>query len=313
MRRRFALSAHVLLAAGAAVTVAGCSLSSHHASPSTTTSLTSSTPGVAAGSVAARAFAGAYVRFLRGELEASALPDATSAARRTATLAGRLPAHAHRAQLQLTATREQAGGSWVVTMRDGAHRLNATLTVAHETLGWRVTALVPPDFSTQLQPVARAARPRLPVGASAPAHAAEVFLRAYLPFEYGHQQLRNLRDLTTSLRAYLRRNTPRLVAPLHPRILAFTIHRAGAAWVATPSVSDGVNTYQVTVTLVRQDGRWLANSVPPPNYSAKPAPGGALPPSTSTSTSSEQLVRAQAGVVDAACATRPGEGVAGVE
>ena len=194
----------LLMATLTATAIAGCSLGGHHhASTGSRTTAGSSSAGSPSASATVRAFAAAYVRFLQGRLSAAALPDASVTTRRIAERAGRVPQRALPAGLRLTDTAHSSGfgGSWLLSMRDGAHELNASLIVLHSATGWRVTNLIPPDFSTQLAPTSSTVRHSLPPGASLPAAAARVFLSGYLPFEYGHEPLREIRDLTPRLRA----------------------------------------------------------------------------------------------------------------
>jgi hypothetical protein len=246
-------------ALGVALFGAGCGGAGAHSTPSATSAVTTALAPWAA----VHAFALAYVGFLAGSSSASDLPDATAAARQTAASSGRPRAVPGTGTpvLQSASTHEDA--SWTVVIKDGHHRLFAQLLLAHPPSGWVVDTLVPPDYSTQLQPTGPPRhRPRQPAGSAAPLRAARGFLTGYLRFEYGHAKLDQIRDLTRRLHRYLKRNTPTTVAPLHGRILVLAIRRYGRAWIASPSITDGTNTYEVTVKLTRGGrGQWLADTV----------------------------------------------------
>jgi hypothetical protein len=223
-----------------------------------TASTTSPRRAAGAGAVV-HAFAAVYARYLSGTALVAQLPDATAAARQTAASAGRPPS----ASVTLVSQKPGDGASWFVVMRDGAHRLYAQLFLAKPSSGWIVNRLVPPDFSTQLQPVVKATGPKVPPGGAAPLRAARGFLKAYLVLT--RAQVGRLRDVTPRLRAYLRRNTPDVSGPGRSRVLVVPIHRRGAAWIATPSLSDGTNTYELTIKLIKgAGGQWLADSVKEP-------------------------------------------------
>lgn len=147
-------------------------------------------------------------------------------------------------------------------MRDGAHRLYAQLLLAKPPGGWIVNTLVPPDFSTQLQPVSKATGPKIPAGGTAPLRAARTFLKSYLVLT--RARVAQLRDVTPRLRAELKRDAPNVAGPLQARVLVLPIHRQGSAWIATPSISNGTNTYELVIKLIKgARGQWLADTVTP--------------------------------------------------
>ena len=204
----------------------------------------------------AHTFAEGYARYLSGDGAASRLPDATAAVRQTAGSAGRPPA----ATIMVVSQTPAGRSSWTVVMRDGAHRLQAQLLMAKPSSGWIVNMLIPPDFSTQLQPVAKKPGPQVPAGGAAPLQAARAFLKTYLVLT--RARVGQLRDVTPGLRAELKRDAPTHAGPLPARVLVMPIRRRGASWIATPSLSNGTNTYQLTITLIKGGrGQWLVDTV----------------------------------------------------
>ena len=224
---------------------------------STQTTTVASTAAAPSARAVAHTFAVAYARYLSGTASASQLPDATAAARQTAGSAGRPPT----ATVTVLSLSPAAGASWVVVMRDGAHRLIAQLMLAKPASGWIVNKLVPPDFSTQLQPVSKHSGPKVPKGGAAPLRTTRAFLKVYL--HVTRATVGHLRSLVTPrLLAQLKRDAPPQAGPAQARVLVIPIRRHGVSWIATPSLSNGTNTYQLTITLIKGGrGHWLVDTV----------------------------------------------------
>ena len=52
------------------------------------------------------------------------------------------------------------------------------------------------------------------------------------------------------------------LSPSPARVLVVPIHRRGASWIATPSLSSANGTYGLTITLIRGGrGQWLVDAV----------------------------------------------------
>jgi hypothetical protein len=104
-------------------------------------------------------------------------------------------------------------------------------------------------------------------------NAAERFLHTYLPFTYGQLPASAIAGATPMLRARIAANPPAVPAAirrLHPTVTALTIIAAriadaGTGWAATATVSDRRESYQVTVKLGQQHGRWLVTSIVAPS------------------------------------------------
>jgi hypothetical protein len=140
-----------------------------------------SQPPATAQSVAG-AFAGAYVRYLGGEIPLSQLPDADAGVLRTANgivvpprlRAGQLKLD----QLKLTPV-SPSTASAVFATRDGRRFLTTAITLSHRGGTWLVVGLVPPDFS-ELDPL-----PKTPPAPSAVQAAASSFVLAYVDYREG--------------------------------------------------------------------------------------------------------------------------------
>lgn len=119
------------------------------------------------------------------------------------------------------------------------------------------------------------ARPTANAGLRAPVDAAQLgeaqriaagFLAGYVPYLYGRRPAKSLRDLTSSLRAELAHDPPRLTPAQrsrHPRLLALaTVGRPSGAVLATATVADGgPAAYPVRLLLTRRDHGWVVISI----------------------------------------------------
>lgn len=130
----------------------------------------------------AQAFAGAYVRYLDGEMPVSQLPDASAGVLRIAS-GVIIPARLRAGQLTLAqldvydVSRSAARAGFGA--RDQRHYLGTTIALAHRGGGWEVVGLVPPDFSNLYPP------PKTPLAPSAAQTAASNFVLAYADFRAG--------------------------------------------------------------------------------------------------------------------------------
>jgi hypothetical protein len=106
------------------------------------------------------------------------------------------------------------------------------------------------------KPIARLARP---LGA------ARRFLDGYLPFIYGRGSARAIPTAAPSLRNRLaesRLRVPPAENGRHPRVIRLDGRRlpAGRVLVTARIEDGGPATYPISLTLVRQDGRWLVTA-----------------------------------------------------
>ena len=103
----------------------------------------------------------------------------------------------------------------------------------------------PPDPDTLIAPL----QPETPgTGPAAARRAALGFTRGYLNYTYGHAAAKQLRDLTSTLRAAIAANppcVPAAVRALHPRVASVALIRQGTGWLADANVTDEQDTYQV--------------------------------------------------------------------
>ncbi len=212
-----------------------------------------------------RTFAVAYGAYLDGRVPATTLPDASASAR--SQVGSPIPAARRSGTLALVAVAQIGGGpSYIVSLRDRAHTFGAQLTLTATARGWVVSAVSPPDLDTILGPPARPIPP--PAGSGPAEQAAHAFLAGYLTWLYGHGPADAIADATSSLRARLKANPPNVPPAFqsrHGRLVALGLKSApGGAWTGYASVTDGQETYELTVTVVNQNGRWLVTNVNSP-------------------------------------------------
>ena len=214
---------------------------------------------------AASLFAGAYVRFLDGAGTANALPDAIVTVRALAGRAGPIPPSRRRGTLVMSELRPATGaaGSYLLAARDVAHTFYALLTVGERHGRWLVVQLTPPDFVQVLAPSGPLPS-AAPAGSAAAQDAARRFLRGYLPWLYGHGPLHAISSATSRLLADLETHPPRVpptMRSLRPRVAAIEMQRHGHGWQALPNVTDGRETYELTLTVTHTHGRWLVSAL----------------------------------------------------
>ncbi len=252
----------------AAVALAGCATAQQTASsPASGTAATSSTRhGVAVGQerVLSR-FAGAYLRFLDGDLDAAQLPDTTAVARRQAVQGGQLPAAKRAGRLVLVniAPAQGAIGGWFFAGRDRQHTFPAGATLVRSRDRWVIVDILTPDWTQDLTPPAPPAPP--PAGSTAAVSAARRFLVAYLPWQYGHGTLAAIRGASSSLTATLRRNAPNIPPAMarQPtgRVLALTPVHHGRGWNVYATIADTATTYSLIVTVQPARGGWVVTHI----------------------------------------------------
>ncbi len=247
---------------GLSLSACGNSSGADHPGSSSRSANASSSPAPPRGSTQriAWGFAAAYARYLDGQLPAAALPDATAAARSQA--GARLPAAAHAGELAVASIQALPGQrSFVVGFSDRAHRFSAQLTVAPDHARWRVTQVLAPDLDSIL----RSSAPiRLPPRSHAASGAARQFLSGYLAWLFGQAPAIAIHDGTPPLVARLRAHPPRVPPTLRHvqlRLVAIGMQPVRGDWTALANVTDGQQTYELTLAVVRRGGRWLVNSV----------------------------------------------------
>ena len=282
-RRLFALAASV-----AAILASGCgsstSMSTHASQPgasgsgataaasgttaarstSSTTAARRPSAGVTPAAAAA-AFAGAYARYLDGLVPAAALPSSTSTARAQAGPV--IPPDGRAGALSVQSLEPLAGGqTFAAQLRDRAHTFAVQLTVGRVGSRWLIVGLQPPDLDsilhTQNRPIPQ------PSGSAAAARAARAFIGGYLPWLYGEGRVSAIHDGTAALLGQLKAHPPNIppsLQGLHPRLAALGMERHAPGWQALANVTDGRQTYDLTLTVVSDHGRWLVSDVSYPH------------------------------------------------
>ena len=206
-------------------------------------------------------FAAAYARYLGGRLPADQLRNCTPTAQALVAQGGRLPARLRRKPLRVLGVLG-GGSSWTARFAANGARaydpLSAQLTLTHPTSGCQVAAVDPPDPDEVLA----AARPAAPsVAPTAARTAALAFIISWLGYSYGHATPAQLLDLTASLGCALGSRPPHVppaIRGLHPHVASLTLGAIGTRWLASATITDGQNTYQVTTVVGQTRGRWLA-------------------------------------------------------
>jgi hypothetical protein len=91
----------------------------------------------------------------------------------------------------------------------------------------------------------------------------------YLRFTYGQLPASKIQAVAPQLQAHIAENPPEVPEPIHrlrPRVTTLAIIPAriaddGAGWAATATVTDGLESYQITVNLAPRQRRWLATAI----------------------------------------------------
>ncbi|MFZ0088402.1 MAG: hypothetical protein WAL63_02770 [Solirubrobacteraceae bacterium] len=151
--------------------------------------------------------------------------------------------------------------NFVVGFTDRAHRFSAQLTVAPDQARWRVTQVLAPDLDSILRPSSPIPLARGSHGASG---AAREFLSRYLLWLFGQAPATAIHDGAPQLVAKLKAHPPRVPPTLRHvqlRLVAIGMQPARGGWTALANVTDGQQTYELTLAVVRRGGRWLVNSV----------------------------------------------------
>lgn len=260
----------------AAVALAGCGTSDHghetrtahggrsgKTSAATTGSSSPSTRRMTPRVELAR-FAVGYAAYLDGRVPTSRLTGLTATAR--GQLGPPIPRRLRASRVTVVSLHlAPLGSPSEVVLRDGRHHLPIAVRVGQSAGGDVVASVQAPDLDSVLQrPSKRIVEPR----GSAPAErAARRFLAGYLPWVYGRGKTSAITAITPHLRRALRgRSLPQSSqAPnLHPRVAAVGMRRAGVHWTADVNIADAERTYDMALTLVRVDGRWVVSTVREP-------------------------------------------------
>ena len=273
------LAQRAALIALASLTVAACGQSpsgrpdrgASSTAPATSTSRgslslspTAPTPSSPAAAAAARAqavlFARGYARYLDGTLTAAGLPGAALSAR--AQAGPPLPVSARAGRLHVASITALVGSRYLATIKDRAHRFAVTLTVSAAGGRAIVVSVVAPDLDSILND--HTAAISQPAASGLARRAATRFLAGYLPWLYGHGRAALLRDAAPALIAGLRAHPPRIpitLQGLSPRLAALGMQAAGPGWRAVANVTDGQQTYELSLALTREHGKWRVTTV----------------------------------------------------
>lgn len=143
---------------------------------------TSSSGSPASARSVAEAFAGAWLRYLDGEIPASQLPDADAGVLR-AVNGVVIPARLRAGQLSLVQLNlNNVSGSTataVFAARDRLHTLPTQITLSRRGGNWEVVGVFPPDLAVLYPP------PKIPRAPSAARTAASNFAVAYVDYREG--------------------------------------------------------------------------------------------------------------------------------
>jgi hypothetical protein len=207
----------------------------------------------------AEAFAGAYIRYLDGQIPLSQLPDADAGVLRTAN-GVIIPARLRAGELTLTQlTVNKVSGSRATATfgaRDRRYSLPTAITLSHRDGAWQVVGLVPPDMAL-LDP-----RPKIPPAPSAAQTAASSFALAYVDYREG------VRRQPPAGQALITRQiagSQDPLAHLAPTHRAAQLERlklgpvANGTVAATAQLSAGGSTVTVLFTMQKGGGRWMAS------------------------------------------------------
>jgi hypothetical protein len=207
----------------------------------------------------ADAFAGAYVRYLDGQIRLSQLPDASAGVLRTAN-GVILPARLRAGQLTLAQLSVYDETRSTARVGFGAHDrknyLPATIVLARRDGAWEVVGLVPPDL-TELYP-----RPKIPPAPSAARTAAATFALAYVDYREGARkqppggQVLIARQIASGQDPLA--HTAAAHAPAHLDSLKLGPVTNGAV-AATAQLSDGGSSFTVLFTMQKGSGPWMAS------------------------------------------------------
>lgn len=206
----------------------------------------------------AEAFAGAYIRYLDGEIPLSQLPDASAAVLRTAdgiVIPARLRA-GRLTLVQLKVTKASGSKETVAFVaRDRRYFLPTAITLDRRGGGWEVVGLEPPDMAL-LQPPRK-----IPPAPSAAQTAASNFALAYVDYREGLRRQPPVGPLIA--REIARGQDPLAhVAPTHrpahvDSLLLGPV--ANGTVSATAQISDGGSSMTILFAMQKGAGGWTAS------------------------------------------------------
>ncbi len=248
--RRSGATINVLLAVGVALIVASVFVF-RGGSPSSGAS--------ASPQSVAETFAGAYIRYLDGQIPLSQLPDADAGVLRTAN-GVIIPPRLRAGQLtlaQLTVT--NVSGSKATAAfgaRDREHSLPTAITLSRRSGAWEVVGLVAPDMALL------DSRPKIPAAPSAAQTAASTFVLAYVDYREGvrHEPPSGLPLIAGQI---ARGQDPLAhIAATHkpPQLDSLKLGPVTSGTVAaTAQLSDGNSSITVLFTMQKGGGPWMAS------------------------------------------------------
>jgi hypothetical protein len=219
----------------------------------------SSTKAPASPQSVAEAFAGAYVRYLDGQLPLSQLPDADAGVLRTAN-GVIVPARLRAGQLtlaQLTVT-NVSGSRATATFgaRDRRYSLPAAITLSHRAGAWEVVGLVPPDMAL-LDP-----RPKIPGAPSAAQTAASTFALAYADYREGARKQPPAGQPLIARQIAAGKDPLAHIAATHTAAHLDSLQLGpvtNGMVAATAQLSEGASSVTVLFTMQKGGGAWTAS------------------------------------------------------
>lgn len=248
--RRSGATINVLLAVGVVLLVASVFVFRGGSSASQPPATSQSVAG---------AFAGAYVRYLGGEIPLSQLPDASAGVLRTAN-GIIVPRQLRAGQLTLAALRVTpvsiSEATAVFATRDGQRYLPTAITLSRRAGTWEVVGIVPPDFSEL------GSRPKVPPAPSAAQTAASTFVLAYVDYREGvhGQPPAGLSLITKEIASG--QDPLAHIAATHTAAHLDSLRLgpvANGTVGATAQLSDGASSITVLFTLQEGGGVWKAS------------------------------------------------------
>lgn len=206
-----------------------------------------------------RIFATAYLRYIDGAGQASALPSATAAVRATAASAGRLPVAARAqtielAPLQMHYLAGSAAGSALVAGDLNARHAVFAISFRYRQGRWQVIDLTPPDLAMLAASAPAGGTPAVPAAAQ---QAARAFALSYVAYREG---LSGAPSGPPTLARQLGARTDPLAAitPAHqaPALQSLRYGPPGDGVAATAAVRAGGSTYTFTFVVRQGPAGW---------------------------------------------------------
>jgi hypothetical protein len=212
---------------------------------------------------AASGFAGAYARYLDGQLPAAALPYLSPGAQ--GEIGPPIPRPARAGDLTVQSVQQTPGApTFTVQLKDRAHTFPAQLTVGPAVGRWLVTSILAPDIDTilhsQSTPIPQ------PRGSGPAGEAARGFIGGYLLWLYAAGPATAIRDATSQLIARLKANPPNVPPTfqgLRGRLDSLGLRRTAGGWRAFALITDPRTSYTLEMSVQLVSGRWLVASVGP--------------------------------------------------